>query len=67
VVAHGFGFYSYTKSNCRNTWSIRILRGNEGLAGKNLQIAAVAGRRDVGSSGSKFACPRESMKDFSGD
>lgn len=31
-----------------NTWSIRILRGSEGLAGKNLQIAVVAGRRDVG-------------------
>lgn len=50
-----------------NTWLIRILRGNECLAGKNLQIAAVAGRRDVGSSGSKFTCPRENMKDFSGD
>lgn len=32
-----------------NTWSIRSLRGREGLAGKNLQIVVVAaGRRDVG-------------------
>lgn len=50
-----------------DTWLIRILRGSGGLSGKSLQIAPVARRRDVVLLGSKFACSRENMKDFSGD